>query len=319
MLTIFKGDIVARVLFEKSRSGYRTVRGQIIKRIQSSLKKAGMSPGDIDGIFGKDTKAALIEWQQAKGFVQTGSVDVETWKSIVSEDIPTIFDRALQLTAEFEGHNFEKAVGNFDNAWLTWGIIGFTLKHGEIQKIIKEIHQKHPTIIKSSFGELEKELLDVINGSSNEQRNWSNKISIGRNRYRILPTWEEAFEKLGSFPEVQAIQVQGAQRYWDIAKRDVNRFSLKTEASIALCFDIAVQNGGIDSTEARKIKRKLSSIDPTDEEDVRVIISNVVAENSNPRWIEDVRKRKLTIATGEGVVHGSRYQISTWGIGEFPI
>jgi hypothetical protein len=31
--------------------------------------------------------------------------------------------------------------GNFDNAWLTWGIIGFTLKHGEIQKIIKEVRE----------------------------------------------------------------------------------------------------------------------------------------------------------------------------------
>lgn len=82
--------------------------------------------------------------------------------------------------------------------------------------------------------------------------------------------------------------------------------------------DIAVQNGGIDSKEESRIKRRLSSISPTGEENVRVIIANVVAENSNPRWIEDVRRRKLTIATGEGVVHGSKYQVATWGIGEFP-
>lgn len=235
---------MARVLFEKSRSGYRTVRGQLVKRVQSNLKEAGISPGDIDGIFGKDTKTALLDWQKEKGVALTGLVDVETWQSLVSEHIPTIFDRALQLTADFEGHSFEKAVGNFDDAWLTWGIIGFTLKHEEIQKIIKEINQTHPAILENSFGELTNELLDVIDGSSKEQMNWANRISIGRRRYRILGEWEDAFEKLGSFPEVQAIQVQRAQRYWDIAKEDASRFSLRTEAGIALCFDIAVQNGG---------------------------------------------------------------------------
>jgi hypothetical protein len=34
-------------------------------------------------------------------------------------------------------------------------------------------------------------------------------------------------------------------------------------------------------------------------------VANRRAEASNPRWIEDVRKRKVAIANGEGMVHGN--------------
>ena len=39
------------------------------------------------------------------------------------------------------------------------------------------------------------------------------------------------------------------------------------------------------------------------------IIANRRAEASRPRWIEDVRTRKLTIATGRGTVHGMHYEL----------
>jgi len=51
---------------------------------------------------------------------------------------------------------------------------------------------------------------------------------------------------------------------------------------------------------------------------LRKIIAKVVAENSNPRFIEDVRRRKLTIATGAGTVHGSEFDLKTWGLDESP-
>jgi hypothetical protein len=48
-----------------------------------------------------------------------------------------------------------------------------------------------------------------------------------------------------------------------------------------------------------------------------VCIADVVAENSRPKYVEDVRERKRTIATGEGRVHRSRYALRDWGIAEF--
>ena len=46
------------------------------------------------------------------------------------------------------------------------------------------------------------------------------------------------------------------------------------------------------------------------EERKLIIVANRRAQASNPRWIEDVRKRKLAIAQGEGHVHGNFYHLA---------
>jgi hypothetical protein len=51
-----------------------------------------------------------------------------------------------------------------------------------------------------------------------------------------------------------------------------------------------------------------------------VIIANRRAEAAKKRWLEDVRTRKLTIARGEGKVHGMHYQLEIqYGIGLTPV
>lgn len=309
-----------RILFEKPNPGYRSVRGQLIEDLQQNLKMADCDPGTVDGIFGNDTRKALIQWQRKNDIESSGKVDMATWKHLLRHPIPSIEQRALQLTATFEGHSFTKVAGNFDNAWLTWGIIGFTLRHGEIQKIINTVNDRHPELLQDSFGPLAQQLVTVINGNREQMADWSNAISIGNKRYKVSREWEEAFERLGSHKEVQDIQLEKVKQYFDIAERDASRFGLLSEAGYTLCFDIAVQNGGIDfRQEQQRIKRELEDNPPSDEQDIREIIANVVAENSIPRWIEDVRHRKLTIANGTGAVHGAKYQIKTWGIGEYNV
>ncbi len=39
------------------------------------------------------------------------------------------------------------------------------------------------------------------------------------------------------------------------------------------------------------------------------IIANRRAEAADPRWVEDVRARKLTIANGGGTVHGNAFNL----------
>jgi hypothetical protein len=47
-----------------------------------------------------------------------------------------------------------------------------------------------------------------------------------------------------------------------------------------------------------------------------VRVTNRRAEAANPKWVEDVRTRKLTIADGEGTVHGRVYDLQEqYGIG----
>ena len=307
-----------RVYLQKASSGYRVVRGELVRSLQLKLQAAGHNPGIVDGIFGNDTENALKSFQLAKGQPPTGKLTDETWLALMQTPTPLIFDRCLQLTADFEGQGFQTVAGNFDGAGLTWGIIGYTLQHGEIQNILNEVQQRFPALIDSAFGDLKPILLSKLGKTWPEQLQWANSISIGSNKVRVEEPWERAFATLGSDPAVQEIQLRRVKKYWDTGDRDANRFHLKTEAGIALCFDIAVQNGGIDNdTEARRILTWINDNPGASERDVLVRIADVVAENSRPQYVEDVRKRKRTIAKGDGEVHGARYATRDWGISEF--
>jgi len=227
--------------------------------------------------------------------------------------------RRLQLGLRANGSDPGDIDGIFGGAWLTWGIIGFTLKHGEMQRIINEVSHRHPALLELAFGTRASELVEVMSGDSSAQEAFANRISIGRNRYKVQPEWADGFAILGEFDEVQAIQMQRVGAYWDIAERDARRFDLDSELGIAMAFDIAVQNGGIDfRTEQNSILRRLAQDPPQTAVERRVLIADVVAENSKQRYVEGVRSRKRTIAEGQGRVHGANYTLADWGIGEEP-
>ena len=184
--------------------------------------------------------------------------------------------------------------------------------------ILTEVQQRFPALIDSAFGSLKNILLSQLEKTWPEQIQWANSISIGTNKVRVEEPWERAFATLGADPDVQTIQLRRVNKYWDIAKRDTSRFQLRTEAGISLCFDIAVQNGGIDNdTEARRISTWINDNPGASERDLLLRIADVVAENSRPQYVEDVRRRKRTIAKGDGDVHGARYATRDWGISEF--
>jgi len=309
---------MSRIFFQRAPSGFRTVQGELIKRMQQKLIAGGFLHDKDDGVFGGNTETAVRGFQQQNQLAVTGKVDDQTWQKLMSSPAPDLKQRCLQLTADFEGTGFTKAVGNFDGAGITWGIIGFTLSNGELGAVLKEIRTKHPAVFSASFGDLEPKIVQVLNSSHAEQMSFANSISIGTSKMKILDVWATAFEKLGSDPAVQAIQLQRTENFFDIAVRDVQRFNLLTELGFALCFDIAVQNGGVDQTERARINNKIAQNHPATEQDVRIIIGNVVAENSNPAFIQDVKRRKLTIATSTGTVHGSTFAVKTWGLDDLP-
>lgn len=331
---------MTRIYFQKPMKGDRAVRGELVRRMQLALQKAGVGPSEADGIFGGDTEKAVAEFQQKQGLPKAGGpegchldqvppkdghpdgwklgqVDSLTWKALTGEEEPGLLERCLQLTADFEGHGFGKAAGNFDGAGLTWGIIGFTLKHGEVQKVLIETLQGHPGLITQAFGPLEGELLAMLVQNREVQLDWADGLSLGTRKNRLERPWEAAFETLGTFPEVQAAQLWRVDRYWQVALRDAGRFDLTSDPGLALCFDLAVQNGGVDfDAEERRIRRWLAANPGATEPEKRVCLAEVVAENSRAPYVEDVRQRKRALATGEGTVHGARYRLADWGIAD---
>jgi hypothetical protein len=303
-----------RMLFERSTEGRRTVRGAVVKALQKQLTDRGFDTLGLDGVYGRVTENAVKALQQHLNRTAHGAVTLFEWKALFPGMVCPIEDRCLQLTADFEGHGFGKAAGDFDNMGLTWGIIGFTLGNGELQVLLGEVNESHSPLIDAAFGPLALALREMLASSLAEQLVWARSISLGTERYKIKAEWAVAFEMLGDFPEVQALQMARVKKYWTIARHDFKQFDLKTERGLALCFDVAVQNGGVDASEREDIAWALQNKPGLAERDRLVVIGNVVADHSSAKWREAVYRRKNTIAMGLGTVNGSVYELRSWGL-----
>jgi peptidoglycan hydrolase-like protein with peptidoglycan-binding domain len=295
-------------------------QGPLIVDLQSSLTRKGFDPNGADGLYGHDTEVAVKAFQVAAAQPASGVVSDELWTAITDSPPPGVEPRCIQLTSTFEGHGYTLAQGNWDGAWITWGIIGFTLKHGELSKIIRRLNQDHPARLQEAFQGKLGELLAVMNAGPAEQEDFANRISLGQDRYKVDPEWARAFARLGEFPEAQAIQMERVDIYLERGAKDAQRFGMASELGLALCFDIAVQNGGIDfDKEENSIRQRLKQSPANGEIDIRLVVTEVIAENSNPTYAADVRSRKRTIATGTGIVHGARYDVGEWGLAEVAV
>jgi peptidoglycan hydrolase-like protein with peptidoglycan-binding domain len=304
---------MARVLFAKG------VSGEIVRKIQRRLKAKGFDPNGIDGRYGDDTRKAVRAFQTSSQLDPSGEVDVTTWQKLMAKPVPGVHDRALQVTAAFEGHDFTLAQGNSDGAGITWGIIGFTLKHGELSKIVLEIQRQAPQLVKQAFGAKTQELLEIMRAPKAKQMAFANSISLGASKARLAEPWRTGFRKFGELKQVQEVQLAHANNdYFQPARRTAQTLRLKTELGLALAFDVHVQNGGIDPDARAEIKRHVAQHPMEREQDLRVAIAHAVANNSNPPSRQDVLSRKLTIATGSGTVHGGAFVLRNWGLAELP-
>jgi len=100
--------------------------------------------------------------------------------------------------------------------------------------------------------------------------------------------------------------------YMTPAIKAATGLALESELGHALCFDIRVQNGSIQRQAMRQIRK--DSKPGMTEGDLRVIVAMAVANWVDPAWREDARRRKLTIATGQGIVYGHHYVLKDWGL-----
>jgi hypothetical protein len=300
----------------KKREGFRNVRGGTVIDLQKGLSRSTSTPVAIDGVFGSQTKAALQLWQNANGFEPSGEVDELTWKGLTHQDLPKLFRRCLAITAAFEGHGYTFAAGNWDDAYLTWGVIGFTLKHGNLKKVLEKVETRHPGLMAQTIGpDMAGELLKIIKSNAATRRVWGNSISVSPKKYRIRADWEDAFEMLGNRPEIRQIQDEVAREvYWCKALSDMKKYGAQTEADAALFFDTAVQNGGINAKKAALITEKRMNNPGVDGRDRLTLIAEAIAEGSNAKFAADVLSRKACIAQGTGKVHGSSYYIQDWAV-----
>jgi hypothetical protein len=284
--------------------------GDLVREIQQNLAQRGFSPGKVDGDYGPATTVAVTQFQTANAQPKTGSVDEATWTPLMNRPVPSVSERSLQLTSAFEGHGFGLAVGNFDGALLTWGIIGFTLISGGIQEIVLNVNRQFPAVVRQAFGENTEELLQLMQADRAVQTAWANAHTV--NGRALAEPWKSMFAAFGAAPEVQAEQLKRVQSVYMLpAIATARKLGFTSELGLALCFDVHVQNGGIKSATMAELAPKLPGLP---EAQARVLVANAVADSARPQYREDVRSRKLAVATGRGKVHGRQYDLVNWGL-----
>jgi Putative peptidoglycan binding domain/Glycosyl hydrolase family 46 len=285
--------------------------GETVRRVQEALIGHGCAQAGADGVFGKNTATAIRSFQKESSLALTGTVDSATWQALMHCAVPSVGNRSLQLTAAFEGHGFELAVGNFDGALLTWGIIGFTLKSGTVQTIVDEMSKAHPELVKQVFGEHTPELIELIKAPPAKQKQWADEHTVKSSA--LAEPWRSLFATFGSLPEVQQAQLDLVNKgYLAPAIATAKQLGFRSELGLALCFDAQVQNGGVKAAAIKSLLAKAKA--GTSERDLRKMLADAVARSAQPAWREDVRQRKLTIATGQGIVHGHKFVLDRWGL-----
>lgn len=296
------------------------LRGLIAKRIQLDLLRQGFVDGPpekfADGDFGGHTTTALRQLQQARSLPPTGSVDDATWAQLTHDPLPTLFERCLGITAEFEGHGFGLLQGNFDGAGLTWGIIGFTLSNGEIQGLLSEAEAAVPGTLDRVLGPLAATWRAQTAKPLAQQVAWADSISSGAGHADVPPEWKSAFARLGEEPVIQRLQMHRAYDAYFVPAADTARkLGFTSELGVALAFDCHVQNGK-SRVQATQELAPLAGTMP--EAQMRLRFANRVADLASPKYQADVRQRKTGIANGQPTVHGRSYVLANWGLGEFP-
>jgi hypothetical protein len=122
---------------------------------------------------------------------------VGTWSALTDTQIPSTEERSLELTAAFEGHGFTLVQGNWDGAGITWGSVEFTLKHGEVGKIILTIFDENPEFVQQSFGVNTEELIQVLKSPKAVQMQFADSISLGTSKVIIKEPWRSRFRAFG--------------------------------------------------------------------------------------------------------------------------
>lgn len=311
----------------------RGAKGDEVARIQTRLRALDVYLGPIDGDFGGGTESAVRAFQRARGLAVDGVVGSNTWRALFDgADIvaPAILAepltyRCLALTGTFETGApppdcFAGLSGDFDQQGLSFGVCQWNLGQGSLPSLLKAMDRQHTTVVDEIFGPHAAEFRAMLASSRDEQLDWAR--SIQNQRCVISEPWRGLFKTLGRRREFHAIEVDAANTLYQDALRLCQTYGVHSQRAAALMFDIKVQNGSISATTRAQIERDFTALDPgrPDAEVERLrVIANRRAEAANPRWVEDVRARKLTIANGIGTVHGAHVDLEAqYGIGLKP-
>ena len=204
---------------------------------------------------------------------------------------------------------------------IEYGLVGSEMcirdrSNGEIQKLLAEAEAAVPGTLDRVLGPLAEVWRARTALPRAQQVVWADSISTGPNNADVPPEWKAAFARLGDEPVIKRQQMQRAyDAYFVPAAATARKLQLNSELGVALAFDCHVQNG---KSRVRAVAELTRLAGQLPEAEMRLRLANRVADLSSPKWRQDVRGRKITIASGEATFRGRHYVLANWGLDDFP-
>lgn len=301
-------------------------RGGEVRKIQEQLAGLGFYRSPVDGDFGGGTLSAVKAFQRAKGLGVDGEVGPNAWRTLFEEEIPEpeilgkpLNERCLALTGTFESNKshpeyFANLSGDFDGQGISFGVLQWNFGQNSLQRLLGEMIANHPELMRDTFQNHYETLTEALDADKEELMEFARSIQHPVRHYVHQP-WRGMFKALGRSAECQALQVKYADGLFQNALELCEEYGLRSERAAALMFDIKVQNGSIRRVTKAQILAAFDDLpgnlarEAREVEQMR-IVANRRAEASNPRWVEDVRARKICCANGEGAVHGVPFDLA---------
>lgn len=303
--------------------------GRVVREIRLGLKAAGYAVSD--GYSYDSTLAIAVrtfQQQPGSGLDVTGQVDDATWTKLFPEiPWPTAFDRCLQVTAWFEAHGYLNAAGNYDNAGITWGIIGFTLVNkneqgaivwGPLQPLLLDIYAKHKAVMEAAFDKVElADLIKALGKKPVEAQLWADGISAGTSKAKLIQAWSDAFRQLGADTNVQAMQDAAARKkYFDRASAMASTLEMETDdLSVLLLFDIVVQSKWGKDAQLNAVLQEFSELNLTkvQQPERRCVVLRRASATVLQEYWGNFFRRKSAVSIGRGYVRDLPFDLGKWG------
>ncbi len=305
--------------------------GPEVLKLQTRLAELDFYRGPLDSRFGGGTEAAVRAFQTSEGLDVDGIIGPNTWAALFAEKKPPtpaitsepLATRCLALTGSFETNDpppecFAGLAGDFDGMGISFGVCQWNLGTGSLQPLLSDLDARAGPVVKAIFGARYAELEAMLQEPLEEQLQWARAIQTPK--MALVEPWNGYFKTLGRTPECQKAQRRAADKLFKRALADCAAFGVVSERAAALLFDIQVQNGGFKKTTRASITAALAELPAStgwkqNEVERLKVIANLRADAAKAQWQADVRQRKLSIAEGQGVVHGRRYDLaSDYGI-----
>ncbi|MCM0647262.1 DUF5050 domain-containing protein [Clostridium swellfunianum] len=263
--------------------------------------------GKLNYLNGVEITNVLTGWYQIKYGTGIGYVSAAYIEIGAAQRRQDIIKIAIGITSKFEGEGYTAIAGNFDGQGLSVGILQWNIGTGTLQPLLRRMDTEYNQIMRNIFGTNYDSIHLMLDKSRADQLAWA--VSINNSLNKIIEPWRTQIYNLCSTPEYQQIQRDATATYTSKAASITYTYNLKSTRAYALAFDIATQNGAVNSTAAATISQAQQQRPNMTEKELLTVIANAVADAANPAYTEDVRSRKLCIVNGSGIVHRTQFYL----------